>query len=45
MRNYVSDRPLTIQNPLAMIQAFGCVDKEEQAFNKSLSPQKAAKEN
>lgn len=33
MRNYKSDKPLTIQNPNAIIQAFGCIDKMEEPFN------------
>jgi hypothetical protein len=33
MRNYVSDQPFTIQNPLVKIQAVGCVDKDENLFN------------
>jgi hypothetical protein len=35
MRNYVADSPITLQNTNALIQAFGCVDKDEQSFNKS----------
>jgi len=35
MRNYAADSPLTIQNPQAVIQAFGCLDKEEQPFHRS----------
>lgn len=33
MRNYKSDRPFTITNPNAVIQAFGCFDKNENPFN------------
>jgi hypothetical protein len=33
MRNYISDQPFTIQNSKAVIQAAGCVDKNEEAFN------------
>jgi len=33
MRNYRSDKPFTIENPNAIIQAFGCVDKMEEPFN------------
>jgi len=33
MRNYKSDKPLTILNPNAVIQAFGCFDKNENPFN------------
>ena len=32
MRNYVSDHPLTIQNNLAIVQAFGCINKNETIF-------------
>ena len=34
MRNYISDQPFTIQNPKAVIQAVGCVDKNEEAFKR-----------
>ena len=33
MRNYISDRPITIENKLAVIQAVACVDKEEKLYN------------
>lgn len=33
MRNYVSDKPFTIQNPLAQVQAVACVDKDENLYN------------
>jgi hypothetical protein len=33
MRNYRSDKPLTITNTNAVIQAFGCFDKNEDPFN------------
>ncbi|MEX2565723.1 MAG: hypothetical protein WD431_07275 [Cyclobacteriaceae bacterium] len=33
MRNYESDHPITIENPLAVIQAVACVDKDENLFN------------
>ena len=33
MRNYKSDKPFTITNPNAVIQAFGCFDKNENPFN------------
>lgn len=32
MRNYVADAPITRQNTNAVIQAFGCLDKEERPF-------------
>lgn len=32
MRNYVAMSPITNQNPKALIQVVGCVDKEENAF-------------
>src|SRR5450759_894441 len=33
MRNYKSDKPFTVLNPKAVIQAFGCIDKMEEPFN------------
>ena len=33
MRNYAADEPITLQNPEALIQATGCVDKNENLFN------------
>jgi hypothetical protein len=33
MRNYVSDRPITVLNEDAIIQAVACVDKDENAFS------------
>jgi hypothetical protein len=33
MRNYKSDKPFTILNTNAIIQAFGCIDKNEEPFN------------
>jgi len=35
MRNYVADSPLTVENPLAVIQAFGCIDRDENPFNRA----------
>ncbi len=32
MRNYVADAPITIENPAAIVQAVGCIDKEEKPF-------------
>jgi len=32
MRNYVADGPITVLNPKAVIQAIGCIDKYENAF-------------
>lgn len=32
MRNYVADAPLTIQNAAAIVQAIGCIDKDETPF-------------
>ncbi len=32
MRNYVSDKPFTVQNPKAVIQAIGCIDHKENLF-------------
>ena len=34
MRNYIADQPFTIQNPKAVIQATGCIDKSEDPYNK-----------
>ena len=34
MRNYQADMPLTIQNAAAIVQAVGCVDKQENPFEK-----------
>lgn len=33
MRNYRSEKPFTILNPNALIQAYGCLDKSEEPFN------------
>jgi hypothetical protein len=33
MRNYVADAPFTIQNKQAIIQAVGCIDKDETLYN------------
>ena len=33
MRNYVSDQPIINENPHAIIQAVGCIDKNENSFN------------
>jgi len=32
MRNYIAARPITIQNPNAVIQALACIDKNENIF-------------
>ncbi|MBC8870492.1 MAG: hypothetical protein H8E44_13805 [Planctomycetes bacterium] len=32
MRNYAADTPITIQNAAAIVQAVGCIDKEENPF-------------
>ncbi len=32
MRNYRTDAPITIENAAAIVQAFGCIDKEESPF-------------
>jgi hypothetical protein len=34
MRNYESANPITLKNPLAVIQAVACLDKDENLFNK-----------
>ncbi len=33
MRNYLSDKPITIENKHAVIQAVACFDKEERLYN------------
>ena len=33
MRNYKANNPITFENPKAIIQAFGCIDKYEKPFN------------
>jgi hypothetical protein len=33
MRNYLSEKPITIENKLAVIQAVACFDKEEKLYN------------
>jgi len=33
MRNYVSDKPFTVENPNAQIRAVACVDKDENFFD------------
>jgi len=38
MRNYVADSPITCLNPQALVQAVACVDKDEQAFNRTIQP-------
>jgi hypothetical protein len=39
LRNYTSDEPITVENPKALIQAIGCVDRNEKAFNRTIEPQ------
>ncbi len=34
MRNYKSEEPLTVLNEKAIIQAFGCIDKNEEIFRR-----------
>ena len=33
MRDYVAGDPITIENRLAIVQAFACVDKHERPYN------------
>ncbi len=33
MRNYQAEQPITIDNPAAIVQAMGCVDKHEEPFH------------
>lgn len=35
MRNYMSDNPVTVENEKALIQFSGCIDKNENLFNKT----------
>jgi hypothetical protein len=37
MRNYVAGAPITILNPNAIVQAIGCVDKDEKLFTATIS--------
>lgn len=39
MRNYVADQPITVKNPQAIVQAMGCVDKNEQLFSTTIGPE------
>lgn len=39
MRNYISDKPVTIENPNAVIQAIACIDKSEKPFQVSIIPE------
>ena len=34
MRNYVADEPITILNKKAIIQAYGCIDKNEEIYTR-----------
>jgi len=38
MRNYKSANPITVNNPLAKIRAVACIDKEEQFYDKFITP-------
>jgi hypothetical protein len=40
MRGYRADKPITIENPKAVVQVMGCVDKDENAFNLTVAPDK-----
>ena len=33
MRNYLSEKPITIENKMAVIQTVACLDKEEKLYN------------
>ncbi len=37
MRNYVSDKPVTVENDKAVIQAVACFDKHENLYNKTFN--------
>jgi hypothetical protein len=43
MRNYVSDEPIVIENPKAVVQAVACVDKEQRLFNRTFGTETLAK--
>lgn len=38
MRNYKSEKPITLDNPKARIQAVACIDKEENFYNTLINP-------
>ena len=38
MRNYVSQNPITVKNPNALIQAVACIDKSEKPFHLNINP-------
>jgi len=38
MRNYVADSPITCLNPQALVQAVACIDKDQQAFSRTIEP-------
>ena len=40
MRNYYSERSITIENKLAVIQVVACIDKDENIFNQIFGAQK-----
>lgn len=40
MRNYLSEKPITIENKLAVIQAVACFDKDEKLYNQIFDNQK-----
>jgi len=35
MRNYISDSPITIENEKALIHVAGCIDKDENLYNRT----------
>ena len=39
MRNYTSDKPITVENPEAVIQAVACIDKNEKLYNITIGKQ------
>lgn len=39
MRNYVADQPITVQNPNAVLQVMGCIDKNEAAYSLTVNAQ------
>ncbi len=38
MRNYEGAEPVVVENPLATVQAVGCLDKEERWFQRVIGP-------
>lgn len=45
MRNYLSEKPITIKNKLAVIQAVACFDKDEKLYNQIFNNQEQTQPN